>query len=165
MKQSPSWDAKRPRASRKLPHILSNPKFHYSFHKHPPSVAILSQINPAHASSSSNVLKFHLILFSHLRLGFPSGLFPSGLPPRTLYAPLKPPIRATCLAHLILLDVVTRMIFGEKYRSSGSWLRSFSPFPSYLVPLITTSLPQHPILEDLIARYLSLNPSISLLVG
>ena len=35
------------------------------------------------------------------------------------------PIRATCLAHLILLDFITRKIFGKEYRSLSSSLYSF----------------------------------------
>ena len=51
-----------------------------------------------------------LILSSHLRLGLPNGLFPSGFPIRTLCTPLPSPIRTTCPAHLILLDFTTRTI-------------------------------------------------------
>jgi hypothetical protein len=98
MEQSPSWEANSSSASQEFPRILCNPKVHYRIHNSPPSVLILSQINPVHASSS-HFLKIHLNIRSHLRLGLPSGLFLSGLPTKTLYAiflspyvPHEPPI-------------------------------------------------------------------------
>jgi hypothetical protein len=77
-----------------------------------------------------------LILSSHLRLGLPSGLFPSGFPTNTcirLYSHLHA-LHATCPAHLILLHFNTQTIFGEQYRSLSSTLCSFlhSPVTSSL---------------------------------
>jgi len=63
-----------------------------------------------------------LLLFSHLNLGLTSGLFHSGFPTKNLYTHLSSPIRATCPAHLILLDFITRTILGEVYRSFSSSL-------------------------------------------
>ena len=40
-----------------------------------------------------------LILSTHLRLGLPSGLIPSGFLTKNLYTTLSSPIRATCPAH------------------------------------------------------------------
>ena len=64
---------------------------------------------PPHPTSRRSIS----VLSSHLRLGLPSDFFPSGFPVKTLHTPLFSPIRATCHAHLILLDFITRKIFGN----------------------------------------------------
>jgi hypothetical protein len=109
MEQSPSWEAKLFSASHQTPRILGNPTVHYRIHKFPPRAPILSQLDPVHTPHSPS-WRFVLILFFHLRLGLPSGLFSSDFPTKTLYTPLLSPMRATCPAHLIFLDFMTRDI-------------------------------------------------------
>jgi len=79
-------------------------------------------------------LRSILILSSHLRLGLPSDLFRSGFPTKTLYTPLLYPIRTIRPTHLILLDLLTRIILDEQDRSLSSSLCSFlhSPITSTL---------------------------------
>ena len=102
---------------------------------------------PPHPTSWRSIL----ILISHLHQGIPSGLFPSGFPTKTLYTPLLYPIRATCYAHLILLNFIIRTIFSKQYRSLSSSLCSFQHFP------VTSSLLGPNILLDtLLSNTLSL---------
>jgi hypothetical protein len=56
------------------------------------------QSNPSHPISVRSIL----ILSTQLRLGLPSGLFPSGFPTNILQAFLLFPLHATCPAHIIL---------------------------------------------------------------
>ena len=134
MKQSPSWEANRLSASQKFPAFYVTRKFITAFTsaRHlSVSWARSIQSMPPHPTSWRSIL----IVSSHLRLGLLRGLFPSGFPAKTLYMPFLSPIRATCTAYFILLDLITRTIFGEQYRSLSSSLCSFlhSPVTSSLL--------------------------------
>ena len=138
MEQSPSGEANRFSASQEIPRILWNPKVYYHSHKcRNLSLSWASSIQsiPSHPTSWRSIL----ILSSHLSLGLPSGLYPSGFLTKILNTPLPSPIRATCPAYLILLDFITRTILGEQYRSLNSSLYSFlhSPVTSSLLGLNT----------------------------
>ncbi|KDR16139.1 hypothetical protein L798_10030 [Zootermopsis nevadensis] len=58
----------------------------------------------------------HPTLSSHLHLGFPSDLFPSGFPTNTRCTPIVTSMRATCPTNLILLDLITLTILRERYK-------------------------------------------------
>ena len=97
-----------------------------------------------------------LIWFSHLRLGLSNVLFPSGFPTKTLCTHLPSAIRATCPAHLTLLDFITRTILGEQYRSLSSSLCNFLHSP------VTSSLlGPNILLSTLFSKTLSLCSSLN----
>jgi len=116
-------------------------------HLQVPAICPYSEPHQSSPCFQSQFLKFHLNIILQLHSGLPSGLFPSSFPTKTLYTPLFSPIRATWPSHLILVSLITRIIFGEQYRSLSSSLCSFlhSPVSSSLLP--PNISPHPPILK------------------
>jgi hypothetical protein len=91
-------------AGKKIPRLLWNLKVHCRVHKSPPPAPILSHINAIHTLHAI-ALRSILVLYFHLHLGLPSDLFSSSYETKIFYSFLLNPMRASCPAHITLVDM------------------------------------------------------------
>jgi len=137
---NPSWEANCCAASQEVPRISGNSKVHYRTHKHPSPVLILGQPNPVHIPTS-HLLEIHPNIIHPSTPRSPQWTLSLRFPHQDPFHPLFLPIRATCPAHLILLDFITRTLLGEEYKSFSSSLCNLLHFPvTYIIyiPVNTT---------------------------
>ena len=119
MVQSPSWEANWFAPSQEIPRISRNPKVHHRTHKRPPPVSILGQPNPVHITTS-HLLEIHPNIIHPSTSRSSQWSLSLRFPQQEPVHPLSSSIRATCPAHLILLDFITRTILGEGYIFSNT---------------------------------------------
>jgi hypothetical protein len=125
MKQSPSWEANSRSASQEIPtNFYGTRRFITVFTR--PYHRSLSEARWIQSTPSKPIsLRSILILSYHISLVLPSGLFPSWLiPTKILNSFLIYPMRATCPALRILLDLIILM-FGEEYKRWSSLISNF----------------------------------------
>jgi hypothetical protein len=147
MELSPSKEA----ASQEFPNILENLKVYYRVHKGPPLVPTLSQIYPVHTTP---FYLFILILFSHLRLGFPSCLFSPAVLTNIIYTFLFSTMRATYHANLFLLDLTNYDFTWRSVQVMKPLITQFPPISCHFISLRSKYSPQHPVLKHPQSMYL-----------
>jgi hypothetical protein len=141
MELSTSWETANCASTQKIRSILWNARFIAL-------VPILYQINPIY-TTPSYLLKSILILSTHLRLGLPSGLFPSGFLTNILYEFLFSP-------SLFFLDLIVLFILSKEHQLWVTSLRNFLQSP------VTSSLFRTNIhLSTMFSHSLSLCSSIN----
>jgi hypothetical protein len=112
MELSPSWEAaSRSDTQENFQHSMEL-YVHYRIHKSPLLGPDLSQKNAVHITQSY-LLKIHFNIIL-TRLGLHCGLFPSGRHTKIVYTFIS--MYAICPVHLILPDLIIRIIFGEVFQ-------------------------------------------------
>ena len=130
MEQIPSWENNRFSASQEIPPNFTEPEvlLPYSW-----PLPILSQISPLHVPPYY-FLKIHFnIILPSITGPFKWSFSPQVSPPKPCYAPLLSPIPATCRVHLILLDLINKIIFYWQFR----------PLTHHYAVFFTPLLPPH----------------------
>jgi hypothetical protein len=105
------------------------PEFHPRIYKSSPLVPTLRHVSSTRHPTS---LRSILILFSHLGLVLPIGIYSLDFLTTILYAFFLIPMPATCHTHLLFLDLTTKTTFGKKHKSWSSSLCSVPRFYYFL---------------------------------
>lgn len=112
MDQRPSWEANTFPESQEIPRYLRNLQVNHRLHANPP-LAVSWARSVLSTTSKLISWKYMLIVYSQI----PCAFFPSSFPTKALYTPSPGTVLDTFPAHLILLVLIARIIFGEEHKS------------------------------------------------
>ena len=101
---------------------------------------------------TTNSWRSILILYTHLCLVLPSGLFPSGFPTRTLYAP-SPPSQEPHAQPISFFSILSPAQYWV--RSTDHLAPRYAISSSYLIPPRSKYSPQHHVTRKSSARGLT----------
>ena len=145
MVQSPSWEANHFATSQETPRISRNPKVHYRTHKRlPPSLSWATPIQSIYPHPTS--WRSVLILFTHLRLGLPSGSFPPVSPPRP-YTPPSPHPYVPHAQPISFFSILSPVQYWVRSTDHLAPRYAISSIPRYLIPPRSKYSPQHHVLK------------------
>ena len=99
-----------------------------------------------------------LILSTHLHLGLPSGLFPSGFPTKTLYTPSPHPY-APHAQPISFFSILSPAQYWVRRTNHLAPLYAISSIFRYLVPSRSKYSPQHHVLKHPQQDYSTMNTS------
>ena len=117
-------------ASQEIPRISRNPKVHYRTHTvHRLSLSWTSPIQSIYPHPNS--WRSSLIVSTHLRLGLPSGLFPSSFTTKTLYTPSPHPYmpHAQPISFFSILSPAQHWVRSTSHLAPRYAVSSIPPLP------------------------------------
>ena len=145
MVQSPSWEANWFAASQEIRAFHGTRRLITALTRlRHPSLSWASPIQSVYTHPTS--WRSILILFTHLLLGFPSGLLPSGFPTETHYTPYPHPYapHAQPISFFSILSPAQYWVTSTDHLAPRY---AISSFPRYLVLPRSKYSPQHPVLK------------------
>ena len=157
MDQSPSWEGNLFSFSQEIPRILCNTK-HITAFTSACHLSLSWTCSHQPINLHPTTWRSKLLSYFHLRLGFPSILFPSGFPTKILYRFLLSSLRATCPSHLTLLDFIARKTLDGQFRSLSTSLFTFLSSP-FTLPLLGPNILLYILLSNNLSQRSSLNMS------
>jgi hypothetical protein len=136
MELNPSWETSSRSTIQEFSNVCIEPGGSFPSLQGPSTDSYPEPYQSSRLHAIRSLLRFSLILPSHLCPGLSSALFPSDFSTRILHAFRNYPMRSTCPVHLILLAIIVLIILDEEYKSLSPVLCSC------LQPPITSYSPQ-----------------------